>query len=192
MFFRSFLIFHYLHTAQVYCIIFLKGKKSCPYSNGKYYAITFCINMGFSGPSHEQEESNVIAFLLHCIEEEMHYSVRHGAFQASCPSDPVNLRYCYCFCLSNNCSTHLTADISCTFHCLVSLPPLYSSSPCYKLFLYCGLIIMTTSVVENYLIILLSCTLVILYSCWYFTRWFPWSCAREMYWPMGPCGRILV
>ncbi|PWZ44588.1 HEAT repeat-containing protein 6 [Zea mays] len=64
------------------------GKKSCPYSNGKYYAITFCINMGFSGPSHEQEESNVIAFLLHCIEEEMHYSVRHGAFQASCPSDP--------------------------------------------------------------------------------------------------------
>ncbi|AQK41565.1 HEAT repeat-containing protein 6 isoform X3 [Zea mays] len=34
-----------------------------------------------AGPSHEQEESNVIAFLLHCIEEEMHYSVRHGAFQ---------------------------------------------------------------------------------------------------------------
>ena len=35
--------------------------------------------------------------------------------------------------------------------------------PCYKLFLYYGLIIITTGAVENYCIILLSCMLVILF-----------------------------
>ncbi|KAL6857022.1 hypothetical protein ACP4OV_018404 [Aristida adscensionis] len=34
-----------------------------------------------SGPSHGRQESSVIAVLLHCIEEEMHFSVRCGAFQ---------------------------------------------------------------------------------------------------------------
>jgi hypothetical protein len=71
------------------------------------------LKQGFSGPSHDQEESNVIAILLHCIEEEMHYSVRHGAFQASCHSDPMNLRDCFCICLSSNCLTDLT-----TYHVL--------------------------------------------------------------------------
>ena len=120
--------------------------------------------MGFSGPSHDQEELNVIAILLHCIEEEMYYSVRHGAFQASCHSDPVNLTDCFCICLSSNCLTDLTVDISCI--CIAkcrSLPPLYSGPPCYKLFLYYGLIIITTGAVENYCIILLSCMLVILF-----------------------------
>lgn len=49
----------------------------------KVLGSTFCVNMGFSGPSHDPEESNVITILLHCIEEEMHFSVRYGAFQAS-------------------------------------------------------------------------------------------------------------
>lgn len=120
--------------------------------------------MGFSEPSHDQEESNVIAILLHCIEEEMHYSVRHGAFQASCYSDPVNLRDCFCICLSSNCLTDLTVDISCTsFAKCRSLPPLYSGPPCYKLFLYYGLIIITTGAAENYRINLLSFTLIILF-----------------------------
>ncbi|KAJ1267298.1 hypothetical protein BS78_07G045400 [Paspalum vaginatum] len=35
-----------------------------------------------AGPSHDQQESSVIAILLYCIEEEMHFSVRCGAFQA--------------------------------------------------------------------------------------------------------------
>ncbi|TKW08942.1 hypothetical protein SEVIR_6G058000v4 [Setaria viridis] len=34
-----------------------------------------------AGPSHGQQESSVIAVLLHCIEEEMHFSIRCGAFQ---------------------------------------------------------------------------------------------------------------
>ncbi|PAN33637.1 hypothetical protein PAHAL_6G035300 [Panicum hallii] len=35
----------------------------------------------FAGPSHDQQEPSVVAVLLHCIEEEMHFSVRCGAFQ---------------------------------------------------------------------------------------------------------------
>ncbi|OEL28670.1 HEAT repeat-containing protein 6 [Dichanthelium oligosanthes] len=42
-----------------------------------------------AGPSHDQQESSVISVLLHYIEEEMHFSVRCGAFQASCHSDSV-------------------------------------------------------------------------------------------------------
>ncbi|KAG2581599.1 hypothetical protein PVAP13_6KG059300 [Panicum virgatum] len=34
-----------------------------------------------AGPSHDQQESSVVPILLHCIEEEMHFSVRCGAFQ---------------------------------------------------------------------------------------------------------------
>ncbi|KAF8669994.1 hypothetical protein HU200_051179 [Digitaria exilis] len=34
-----------------------------------------------AGPSHDEQKSSVIAVLLHCIEEEMHFSVRCGAFQ---------------------------------------------------------------------------------------------------------------
>ncbi|KAL6659008.1 hypothetical protein ACP70R_003048 [Stipagrostis hirtigluma subsp. patula] len=34
-----------------------------------------------AGPSHDEQESSVIAVLLHCIEEGMHFSVRCGAFQ---------------------------------------------------------------------------------------------------------------
>ncbi|PUZ50130.1 hypothetical protein GQ55_6G035500 [Panicum hallii var. hallii] len=34
-----------------------------------------------AGPSHDQQEPSVVAVLLHCIEEEMHFSVRCGAFQ---------------------------------------------------------------------------------------------------------------
>ncbi|XP_062191906.1 uncharacterized protein LOC133895528 [Phragmites australis] len=34
-----------------------------------------------AGASHDEQESSVIAVLLHCIEEEMHFSVRCGAFQ---------------------------------------------------------------------------------------------------------------
>ncbi|XP_062195572.1 uncharacterized protein LOC133898826 [Phragmites australis] len=34
-----------------------------------------------AGLSHDQQQSSVIAVLLHCIEEEMHFSIRCGAFQ---------------------------------------------------------------------------------------------------------------
>lgn len=113
--------------------------------------------MGFSGPSHDQEESNVIAILLRYMEEEMHYSVRHGAFQASSHSDPVNLRDCFCIYLSSNCPTDLTVDISCTsiVKCH-SLPPLYSGPPCYKLFLYYDLIIIATGYLVCIFCILMS------------------------------------
>uniref|UniRef100_J3MQE8 DUF4042 domain-containing protein n=1 Tax=Oryza brachyantha TaxID=4533 RepID=J3MQE8_ORYBR len=36
---------------------------------------------GCAGASHAQQESSVIAVLLHCIEQEMHFSVRCGALQ---------------------------------------------------------------------------------------------------------------
>uniref|UniRef100_A0A0D9X4H4 DUF4042 domain-containing protein n=1 Tax=Leersia perrieri TaxID=77586 RepID=A0A0D9X4H4_9ORYZ len=36
---------------------------------------------GCAGPSHAQQESSVVAVLLHCVEQEMHFSVRCGAFQ---------------------------------------------------------------------------------------------------------------
>jgi hypothetical protein len=38
----------------------------------------------------------VIAVLLHCIEEEMHFSVRCGAFQASFHYDSFYLKYYFC------------------------------------------------------------------------------------------------
>ena len=56
----------------------------------------FCINLCFSGPSHDQQESSVVPILLHCIEEEMHFSVRCGAFQASYHSNSVNLKDYFC------------------------------------------------------------------------------------------------
>uniref|UniRef100_A0A0E0LR98 DUF4042 domain-containing protein n=1 Tax=Oryza punctata TaxID=4537 RepID=A0A0E0LR98_ORYPU len=36
---------------------------------------------GCAGPSHAQQESSVVAVLLHCIEQEIHFSVRCGALQ---------------------------------------------------------------------------------------------------------------
>lgn len=36
---------------------------------------------GCAGPSHTQQKSSVVAVLLYCIEEEMHFSIRCGALQ---------------------------------------------------------------------------------------------------------------
>lgn len=36
---------------------------------------------GCAGPSHAQQKSGVVAVLLHCVEKEMHFSIRCGALQ---------------------------------------------------------------------------------------------------------------
>lgn len=51
--------------------------------------------MSFSGPSLAQQKSSVVVILLHCIEEEMHFSVRCGALQAS--NHPFMLKGCFVF-----------------------------------------------------------------------------------------------
>lgn len=115
-----------------------------------YWGVTFfCINASFSGPSHDEQKSSVIAVLLHCIEEEMHFSVRCGAFQASCNSDSVNHK------------DYFVLQIWLyTYHRPILLsaspvPPLPSSSPlCFMFFLDYDSV--TTGIVESYCFILVS------------------------------------